>query len=300
MEVQEEAVPVRDRRLLMNMAYRMLGSVAEAEDAVQEAYARWYAMSDQGRDEVRSPTAWLVTVLSRICIDVLGSARRRRVRYVGEWLPEPVSPSAAWTSLAVDRRSGDPAELVALDESLDVALLVVLETMTPAERVVFVLHEVFGHRFAEIGGIVGRSPGACRQLASSARRRLRQGRRQRIGREEHARTVAAFKEAWQTGDAAALVAALDPAAAAVVDGGGRVSAPAAPVRGAAAVAAVFLDVHRKVPGLVVEAAAVGARPGLVARGGDGRVVAAIAADGDGERIGRLWVMRDPAKLTTWR
>lgn len=292
---------MQDRRLLMNMAYRMLGSVAEAEDAVQEAYARWYAMSERGRDEVRSPTAWLVTVLSRVCMDVLGSARRRRVRYVGERLPEPVSSSAAWTSLAGDRRAGDPAELVALDESLDVALLVVLETMTPAERVVFVLHEVFGHRFAEIGGIVGRSPGACRQLASSARRRLRQqGRRQRVGRDEHARAVAAFKEAWQTGDAAALVAALDPAAAAVVDGGGRVSAPSGPVLGAAAVAAVFLDVHRKVPGLTVEAAAVGARPGLVARDGDGRVVAAIAADGDGRRIRRLWVMRDPAKLTTWR
>src|SRR5690606_15373453 len=126
-EAQEEVAPMRDRRLLTNMAYRLLGSVSEAEDAVQEAYVRWYSIPEDRRGEVRSPTAWLVTALSRICMDVLGSARRRRVRYIGEWLPEPVSPSAMWTSLSGDRDTGDPAELVALEESLDVALLVVLE-----------------------------------------------------------------------------------------------------------------------------------------------------------------------------
>jgi len=299
-EAQEEVAPMRDRRLLTNMAYRLLGSVSEAEDAVQEAYVRWYSIPEDRRGEVRSPTAWLVTALSRICMDVLGSARRRRVRYIGEWLPEPVSPSAMWTSLSGDRDTGDPAELVALEESLDVALLVVLETMTPAERVVFVLHEVFGYRFADIGDIVGRSTGACRQLASSARRRLRQGGRRQVGRGDHARVVAAFREAWQTGDTEELVAVLDPAATAVVDGGGRVSAPHAPVRGAEEVAAVFAAVHRKVPGLVMETVAVGARQGLVARDGEGLVVAAIALECDGRRVRRLWVMRDPAKLTTWR
>jgi len=289
-----------DRGLLLHAAYRMLGSVSEAEDAVQEAYARWYALDPGRRAEVRSPTAWMVTTVSRICLDVLGSARARRERYVGEWLPEPVPPSAPWAARAGEA-AADPGEAVSLDESLHMALLVVLETMTPAERVAFVLHDVFGFPFAEIAGIVGRSPQACRQLASSARRRLRPDGpgSAPAGRRDHARAVAALKAAWRARDLDALVRQLDPRVVAVADGGGRVPATRAPVEGAEAVAATLIDVHRRVPGLALDDAVVNGEPGLVARDAAGTVVAVVAARTGPAGIDRLWVVRNPDKLARW-
>ncbi len=220
-----------DRGLLMNVAYRLLGSVSEAEDAVQDAFTRWYALSDDSRNEIASPTGWLVTVTTRICLDMLGSARARRERYVGEWLPEPVPAGVQWTSQTASDRVADPADRVSLDESLSMALLVVLESMTPAQRVAFVLHDVFRYTFAEVGEIVGRSPQACRQLASSARRRLREARGAHISAQEHARVVSVFKSALETGDLTALVEILDPDATAVADGGGLVSATIEPIGG---------------------------------------------------------------------
>ncbi|WP_199036753.1 RNA polymerase sigma factor SigJ [Glycomyces salinus] len=289
-----------DRGLLLNVAYRMLGSVAEAEDAVQEAYARWFAMDPGRRDAVERPTAWLVTTVGRVCLDVLGSARHRRVRYVGPWLPEPVSGSASWTSRAGAQRAQDPAELVSLDESLGFAMLVVLESMTPAERVAFVLHDVFGYPFDDIAAIVGRSNAACRRLASSARRRVREGRRREVAGPEAGRAVEALKSAWRTGDPDALIALLDPEAAAVADGGGKVTATLHPVRRAANVAALLLGVRRREPGLTLESAEVNAGPGLVARDRDGRVAAVVAVDCDRGTVHRLWVMRNPDKLSMWR
>ena len=162
-----------ERRQLINLAYRLLGSLAEAEDAVQETYARWYAMSRQQQDAIASPGAWLTTVASRICLDLLGSARARRERYVGEWIPEPLPDPAEWTSGRPGGTPADPADRVTLDESVSMAFLVVLESMTPAERVALILHDVFGYPFAEVAEITGRTPAACRQLASSARRRVR-------------------------------------------------------------------------------------------------------------------------------
>ncbi|MGW4797852.1 sigma factor, partial [Nonomuraea sp. NPDC004297] len=132
-----------ERRHLINLAYRMLGSLAEAEDAVQETYTRWYAMSRRQQDAVEVPGAWLTTVASRICLNLLGSARARRETYVGEWIPEPLP----------DGTVADPADRVTLDESVHLAFLVVLESMTPAERVAFVLHDVFCHTFAEVAEI---------------------------------------------------------------------------------------------------------------------------------------------------
>ena len=161
-----------ERRQLINLAYRLLGSLADAEDVVQEAYARWYALSERQRDEIEAPGAWLTTVASRICLDLLRSARVRRERYVGEWIPEPLPERAEWIS----GTTNDPADRVTLDESINMALLVVLESMTPAERVTFVLHDVFRYPFPEVAEIVGRTPAACRQLAVSARRRIRDAR----------------------------------------------------------------------------------------------------------------------------
>src|SRR5215471_16084740 len=146
------AAIMSERRQLINVAYRLLGSLAEAEDAVQETYARWYALSPPQRDVIASPGAWLTTVTSRICLDQLGSARARRERYVGQWIPEPLPEPAEWLSGAA--APADPADRVTLDESVSMAFLVVLESMTPAERVAFILHDVFGYPFAEIACIV--------------------------------------------------------------------------------------------------------------------------------------------------
>ena len=150
--------------------------MVEAEDAVQETYARWYAMTRGATASHRNPAAWLTTVASRICLDMLGSARVRRERYVGEWLPEPLPEPAEWVGERRDASTVDPADRVTLDESVNMALLVVLDAMTPAERVAFILHDVFRYPFAEVAEIVGRTPAACRQLASSARRRSREAR----------------------------------------------------------------------------------------------------------------------------
>src|SRR6185437_8336589 len=140
-------------RQLINLAYRLLGSLAEAEDAVQEAYARWYGLSPQRQQAIESPGAWLTTVASRICLDLLRSARSRHERYPGAWLPEPLPEPAEWGSGgpagATAGSAGDPADRVTLDESVSMAFLVVLESMTPAERVAFVLHDVFCYSFAE-------------------------------------------------------------------------------------------------------------------------------------------------------
>ncbi len=157
-----------ERRQLINLAYRLLGSLADAEDAVQETYARWYAMSRPQQEAIESPGAWLTTVASRICLDLLRSARARRERYVGEWIPEPLPEPAEWIGGRSGGATADPADRVTLDESINMAFLVMLESMTPAERVAFILHDVFRYSFAEVGGDVGRNPAACRQAASSA------------------------------------------------------------------------------------------------------------------------------------
>src|SRR5580700_10214706 len=192
---------MRERRQLINLAYRLLGSLADAEDAVQETYARWYAMTRPQQEAIESPGAWLSTVASRICLNLLGSARARRERYVGEWIPEPLPEPAEWSS----GRPGDPADRVTLDESVSMAFLVVLESMTPAERVAFILHDVFGYPFAEVAEIVGRSPAASRQLASSARRRIRAAQVPATPTARQAAIVRDFKEAWEAKDIGALI-----------------------------------------------------------------------------------------------
>src|SRR4051812_1179600 len=131
-----------ERRRLINLAYRLLGSLTETEDVVQETYARWYALSRQQQDAIESPGAWLTTVASRICLNLLGSARARRVNYVGEWIPEPLPERTEWLSGRLGGATADPADRVTLDESVSLAFLVVLESMTPAERVAFILHDV--------------------------------------------------------------------------------------------------------------------------------------------------------------
>src|ERR1700722_636078 len=197
-----------ERRQLINLAYRLLGSLAEAEDAVQETYARWYAMSAQQQEAIESPGAWLTKVASRICLDLLGSARARRERYVGQWIPEPLPEPAEWPGgrpRGLGAHPADPADRVTLDESVSMAFLVMLDSMTPAERVAFILHDVFRYSFAEIAEITGRTPAACRQLASSARRRSAAPQPPAAPAARQAGIVRDFRLAWEAQDIGALI-----------------------------------------------------------------------------------------------
>ncbi|MGW6708036.1 RNA polymerase sigma factor SigJ [Streptomyces sp. NPDC054956] len=292
---------VSERRNLINLAYRLLGSVAEAEDAVQETYTRWYAMSRQQQEAIDSPGAWLTTVASRICLDVLGSARVRRERYVGAWIPEPLPDRTEWSGATAGggrAEPADPADRITLDESVNMAFLVVLESMTPAERVAFILHDVFRYPFAEVAEIVGRSPAACRQLASSARRRTRAERAETAPTAGQAGLVRNFKEAWEAKDIKALVGLLDPEATMTADGGGMVGAALRPIEGSALIAQYLIHIADKAPGLVLLERTVNGRPGLVAQH-SGTTVTVAAFSLEGDRITRIWAVRNPEKLRPW-
>jgi RNA polymerase sigma factor (sigma-70 family) len=287
-----------ERRRLINLAYRLLGSLAEAEDAVQETYARWYAMSGQQQDTIESPGAWLTTVASRICLDLLGSARARRERYVGEWIPEPLPERSEWIS-GRPGTTADPADRVTLDESVSMAFLVVLESMTPAQRVAFILHDVFGYSFAEVAEIVGRTPAACRQLASSARRRIRASQAPAAPADRQAGLVRDFKKAWEAGDIDALIGLLDPGATVIADGGGLVSAALRPIEGGEQVARYLAGIAGRAPGnATFLERTVNGQPGLVAQQ-DGITVTVYAFDIAGDRITHIWAIRNPDKLRPW-
>jgi len=287
-----------ERRQLINLAYRLLGSLAEAEDAVQETYARWYAMSSRERDAIASPGAWLSKVASRICLNLLSSARARREAYVGEWIPEPLPERTEWTAGPPAGTAMDPADRVTLDESVSMAFLVVLESMTPAERVAFVLHDVFRYPFAEVAEITGRTPAACRQLGSSARRRIRASRAAATPAARQAGIVRDFKRAWEAKDIDALIGLLDPDATASADGGGLVAAIARPVEGGERIARGCVDFAARSPGLTILERTVNGQPGLVAQQ-DGVTVAVAAFDIEGDRVKRLWVVLNPEKLRPW-
>jgi RNA polymerase sigma factor (sigma-70 family) len=289
---------ISERRQLLNLAYRLLGSLTEAEDAVQETYARWYAMSRQQQDAIQSPGAWLTTVASRICLDLLGSARARRERYVGEWIPEPLPEPTEWISGRSGGTTADPADRVTLDESINMAFLVVLESMTPAERVAFILHDVFRYSFAEVAGIVGRTPAACRQLASSARRRIRASQAPATPAAQQAGIVRDFKQAWEAKDIGALIGLLDPDATAIGDGGGLVSAELRPIEGGEQIARACVDLAARAPDLTILERTVNGQPGLVAQQ-DGVTVAVLAFDVAGDRIKHIWAVRNPEKLRPW-
>ncbi|MEU5864789.1 RNA polymerase sigma factor SigJ [Nonomuraea sp. NPDC047529] len=280
-----------ERRQLINLAYRLLGSLADAEDVVQETYTRWYAMSRRQQEAIESPGAWLTKVAGRICLDLLGSARARRERYVGEWIPEPLPDRTEWAA-------DDPADRVTLDESVNMAFLVVLESMTPAERVAFVLHDVFRYPFAEVAEIVGRTPAACRKLASSARHRIDAARTSVTPVARQAGIVREFKQAWEAKDIEALIALLDPDAVGVADGGGVVSAVLRPVEGADRLARFAIEIGVRAPSMTLLERTVNGRPGLVAQR-DGVTVMVVAFDVAGDRIKRLWAVRNPDKLHPW-
>jgi RNA polymerase sigma factor (sigma-70 family) len=288
-----------ERRQLINLTYRLLGSLAEAEDAVQETYARWYAMSRQQQDAIESPGAWLTTVASRICLNLLGSARARRETYVGEWLPEPLPEPAEWPGGRPGGATADPADRVTLDESVTMAFLVVLETMTPAERVALILHDVFGYPFTEVAAITGRTPAACRQLASTARRRVRAAHAPATPPARQAGIIRAFKKAWEAKDIDALIGLLDPDATATGDGGGLATTFLRPIEGDEQIARAWIEIANRAPSnMTFLERTVNGQPGLVAQQ-DGLTVTVFAFHIAGDRIERIWAVRNPEKLRPW-
>lgn len=219
----------RYRPQLQAVAYRMLGSVSEADDALQEA---WLRLSRADTDEVANLGGWLTTVVGRVCLDMLRSRRARREEYVGSWLPEPI--------VSLDDET-DPAQEAILADSVGLALLVVLETLTPAERLAFVLHDMFAVPFEEIAPIVGRTPAAARQLASRGRRRVQGAAPAPDADLTHQRElVDAFLAASRAGDFEGLLAVLDPDVVFRVDAGGTSPLARPPITGAPAVAEEIL------------------------------------------------------------
>jgi RNA polymerase sigma-70 factor (ECF subfamily) len=277
-----------NRPRLLRLAYMATGSLVEAEDCVQEAWLRLRGLDDP--KNIRDLAAWLATTVGRLALDVLGSARARRERYVGTWLPEPL------VDLRTDQ--GDPADRVTLDESVSMALLVVLEKLSPAERTAFVLHDVFGVPFTEVAAIVGRSPAAVRQLASRARRQVDDGRpRHPATGTEQQRLVEAFTAACRSGDLQGLVAVLDPDVELRGDGGGKVPTVPRVVAGAARVAPMILA-HTDIAGhLDIHAAEINGAPGLVIRDSAGGL-SVMAFTVDAGLITAINLVRNPDKLTS--
>ncbi|MFG2821255.1 RNA polymerase sigma factor SigJ [Kitasatospora sp. NPDC048365] len=277
------------RRYLGSVAYRLMGSVTDAEDVLQEAWLRWQSVDRAG---VQDPRAFLTTVVTRLCYDQLGSARARREAYYGEWLPEPVVAA-----------EDSPAELAELGESVSLAMLAVMEQLTPAERAAFVLHDVFAVGFDEIGATLERTPEAARQLASRARRRVREGSRRRteVDVTEHRQAVTAFAAAAANGDIQALLAVLDPDVIWHSDGGGVVRAGVRSIAGADKVSRLVAGLIRRAdvefPGGVFEFALVNDEPGLVFRTASGEVAGVLAFAVAEGRIAEAYVVVNPEKLT---
>ena len=271
----------RNRRHLQAVAYRMLGSTTEAEDAVQEA---WLRLSRSDTDGVANLSGWLTTIVARVCLDMLRSRRARREDYVGSWLPEPI--------VTIDNGPEDEAVLA---DSVGLAMLVVLDTLTPAERLAFVLHDMFGMPFDQIAPIVDRSEAATRQLASRARRRVRGAHPSSdVDLREQRRVVDAFLAASRAGDFDALLDVLDPDVVFRIDAGGIGPRARPPVEGAEAVAAQILE--RGAPlAPYARPAIVNGAAGVVVVPHDKpiAVVGFVIARG---RITEIDLVADPAKL----
>jgi len=285
------------RRRLLGLAYRMLGSMADAEDAVQESYLRWHSAD---RDIVSEPRAFLMTTTTRICLDMLTSARARREEYVGSWLPEPIFETA---TLAPDRQTE-------LAEDLSFALLLILDQLSPLERAAFLLHDVFDFSFAEVATALERNEEACRKLASRARTNVRAARPLGITTRvtppdgiapKHAELLSAFTAATRSGDVNALMQLLANDVRVITDGGGKVRSALNPVEGANRVAQFLVDVTRKRPDawwrqdFTMRFATVNGMPGVVVDSPEGPMQTAAFEIEDG-LIRALYIVRNPDKL----
>jgi RNA polymerase sigma-70 factor (ECF subfamily) len=274
-------VPHRPR--LVALAYRMLGSVADAEDVVQDAYLRWHAAD---RAAVVHPGGFLAKIVTRLCLDRLKAARAQRERYVGTWLPEPV----------IDEPPPAPDTATEIAGDLTNALVLVLDRLSPLERAAFLLHDVFGMDFADVGEVLERNESTCRQLASRARDHVHQEKPRFAAPRDHAeRLASAFFAAAAVGDVAGLTRVLAEDAVFYSDGGGKRRAALNPIYGRDKVIRFVLGVmgKRDIPPSLTPAW-INGMPGLVARGPDG--VETLAVEIHGEHIAAIYAVRNPDKL----
>jgi RNA polymerase sigma-70 factor (TIGR02957 family) len=284
-----EALLEKLRPAAFAIAYRMLGSVAEAEDVVQEALLRLHGALEQG-ERIESPRAYLATVATRLSIDVLRSARVRRETYVGEWLPEPL----------VTDTSADPARHAEMADSLSLAFLVVLETLSPEQRAAFLLHDVFGFGYGEVAEIVGKSEANTRQLATRARRHVDEGRpRFEASREQRDELARRFFAAVREGDVDGLRELLAEDVVLHGDGGGKVPALARAVHGARRVAqtlSAWSKQATRIAGLDARLVEVNGQPGAISMDGEGRIINVMALDIADGRVQGIRSMVNPDKL----
>jgi RNA polymerase sigma-70 factor, ECF subfamily len=271
------------RGRLFGLAYRMVGSRADAEDIVQEAYVRWHQAS---KDSIESPEAWLVTATSRLAIDRLRRLKTEREAYVGPWLPEPIVATAP------------PDHNVDLADDLSMAFLTLLERLAPEERAAFLLHDVFDVDYADIASVIERSEAACRQVVHRARERVR-GDRKRFDASEadKAALLQQFLTAMEARDEQALLALFAPDASWTADGGGKAGAAPLPIVGADRIARLVIGLREKfwAPNRTIEVATVNGETGLCLRDGD-RLTATMSIATDGDRILAVYAVVNPDKL----
>ena len=276
---------LQHRSLLLSIAYRMVGTLADAEDMLQDTFLRWQQASDVN---VQSPKAFLITVITRLCINHLQSARVQREQYVGEWLPEPV----------VTLPGSDPSSLPQVDESISLAFLVLLERLSPIERAVFLLREVFDYDYSEIAGIVGRNEANCRQIFRRSRQHIKEMRpRFDASQELKEKLLREFLEATSGGDMNGLLQLFSQDVTVHTDGGGKASALQKPVFGRENTARLMISGNRKFrpQNSIIEIVQVNGQPGLAIYL-DGRVETIMSVDVVNNRIRNVYILRNPDKL----
>ena len=273
------------RGVLVGAAYRVVGSASDAEDVVQEAWLRW-SVADRG--DVRDPRAYLIRITTRLALNRLRQQRSRREQYVGPWLPEPIAAE------------GDPADVAEVADSVSMAMLVVLETLSPLERAAFVLREVFDLPFGEIAETLGRSESAVRQLAHRARAHVHARQpRHRVDKARHTEVTAKFLEATLSGDVTRVVSLLAPDVELVSDGGGKRQAALRPLNGPDKVARWLIGVRRDVlaADLELRLTSLNGEPAFVAYAGDEVDSVGFLEVDELDRITQIYVVRNPDKLT---
>ena len=271
------------RPRLFGLAYRMLGSRAEAEDVVQDAYVRWHQADTS---EVRNAEAWLVATTTRVTIDRLRRLKTEREAYKGPWLPQPLLADAP----------PPPDRHVELADDLSMAFMVLLERLGPDERAAFLLHDAFDCGYADIARILGKSEAACRQLVSRARDRVRSDHKRFDATDEaKTRLLERFTAATEAQDEQALLALFAPDAVWTADGGGRTAASPYPIVGAERIAKLVTGLARTTPGWTMHLATINGEPGIIFRSG-GKLLASMAIAVEGDRIAAVWAVVNPDKL----
>jgi RNA polymerase sigma-70 factor, ECF subfamily len=281
---QADVIFEEHRPLLSRLAYRMLGSRSDAEDVVQEAYLRWAKVNSHA---VQSPRAYLLSIVTRLCIDARQSVEARKMTYVGPWLPEPI----------VEPAEADPGASLETAESVSMALLLILESLSPVERAAYLLRRIFDYDYDVIARILERSEPSCRQLVSRAEQRIHDQRpRFDADPAQAERLTGAFLQACSTGDLNGLLHILASDAVLYSDGGGKVHAALAPIRGADKIARFFLGITKKTPpNMEVRSARVNGQPGLITSV-DGQLTDVLTLDVVDGRIASCFIIRNPDKL----